>query len=222
MENIATYKYCKSKGDFTYGYWLVPNLGQGKPSVVLLHGFPSFSLDWELQFTYFAKNGYGVIAPDMLGYGGTDKPLDATAYKAGGLASDLVDILDNEGIAAAIFVSHDWGILPLSRMINLYPERIIANVFISLCYMPPDPKFNVEKLNETIKQMTGESSFERVSKQKMEGFRLASMTLKLPQIDSFYSLVWPEDPAIWKTNIAPKGKLRAWLESDKRCPHSSY
>ncbi|KAF8995114.1 Alpha/Beta hydrolase protein [Cyathus striatus] len=206
MENISHYKTCKSKRNFTYGYWIVPNPGQGKPSIVLLHGFPSSSLDWDAQFTYFAKKGYGVIAPDLLGYGGTDKPLDIDAYRARGLTQDVVDVLDNEGIDTAVFIGHDCGILPLSRMINLYPEKIIASVFISFWYLPPDPDFNAEKLNAAIESSFGYWEF----------FSSDEATdLIKENIDSFYSLVWPKDPAIWKTDLVPKGKFKEWLENNK-------
>jgi len=57
--------------------------------------------------TFFRGKGYGLIVPDMLGYGGTSKPTNPAFY-SNGLARDLVDILDAEGIKQAIFIGHDW------------------------------------------------------------------------------------------------------------------
>ena len=46
--------------------------GQGAP-VVLLHGFPETSFAWRFQVPVLAEH-YRVIAPDLRGYGETDKP----------------------------------------------------------------------------------------------------------------------------------------------------
>jgi hypothetical protein len=49
-------------------------LGAGDgPPIVLLHGFPETSYAWRYQIPELAKN-YHVIAPDLRGYGETDKP----------------------------------------------------------------------------------------------------------------------------------------------------
>ena len=42
------------------------------------------------------------------------------------------------------------------------------------------------------------------------------------QLDSWLSLIYPSDPAIWKTDMAPKGAMRAWLVADKHAPLPSY
>lgn len=52
--------------------------------------------------------GYGLIVPDLLGYGGTDKPTDLESYVGSGHAQDIIDILDKEGIDKVIGVGHDW------------------------------------------------------------------------------------------------------------------
>lgn len=57
---------------------------------------------------YFKAKGYGVLIPDMLGYGGTDKPTDPEAYASEALVQDLVDILDAEKIDRVVAVGHDW------------------------------------------------------------------------------------------------------------------
>jgi soluble epoxide hydrolase / lipid-phosphate phosphatase len=45
-----------------------------------------------------------VIAPDMLGYGGTSKPIDATEYSTKKLCADLAALLDFLGINRAVSV----------------------------------------------------------------------------------------------------------------------
>ena len=48
------------------------------------------------------RAGYRVLAPDMLGYGGTDKPLDAEEYSTKKLCADLAALLDVVGVSRAV------------------------------------------------------------------------------------------------------------------------
>jgi pimeloyl-ACP methyl ester carboxylesterase len=73
----------------------------GKPTFLLLHGFPSSADEWHNQISDLTKAGYGVLAPDMLGYGDTDKPTEVEAYS-------FAKILDHEGLKEVIGVGHDW------------------------------------------------------------------------------------------------------------------
>jgi len=64
---------------FVYSYhYTVPK--DSKPTILFLHGFPSTHQDWAAQINHFSDKGYGVIASDLLGYGDTDAPEDATKY----------------------------------------------------------------------------------------------------------------------------------------------
>lgn len=111
--NTASYKTHTTSRGFIYAYYRSASHGQGsKPTLVFLHGFPSTSKSWRHQVAFFEARGYDVIAPDMLGYGGTDKPTDTESYGSTGLARDIIDILDKEKVGfegnRAIAVGHDW------------------------------------------------------------------------------------------------------------------
>lgn len=58
--------------------------------------------------SFFETEGYGLIVPDQLGYGGTDKPTDPALYLSSLICQDLVDILDGENAEDVIAVGHDW------------------------------------------------------------------------------------------------------------------
>src|SRR5471032_1677971 len=79
--------------------------GQG-PVVVLLHGFPETSFAWRFQIPALAAN-FRVIAPDLRGYGETDKP--AAGYDKRNMALDLISLLDKLGIDKIALVGHDRG-----------------------------------------------------------------------------------------------------------------
>lgn len=83
---------------------------QNNPYILFLHGFPASSYDWRHQIAFFSDLGYGVFAPDLLGYGGTDKPSQLEAYKLKQMSEDIVSLLDHHDIKEAIGVGHDWYI----------------------------------------------------------------------------------------------------------------
>lgn len=101
------YRTVKTSRGIKYSYFFAAADGS-KPTLLLCHGYPSTSRDWRYLVPYFTDKGYGVIAPDMLGYGGTDKPTDPVEYLPSLMAKDMTDILDAEGIASVIAIGHDW------------------------------------------------------------------------------------------------------------------
>ena len=78
-----------------------------KPTILFLHGFPSSSYDWRRQYDYFASRGYGILASDLLGYGGSDKPSNVEAYTLKNQANDIAELLDCAGIGDVMSVAHD-------------------------------------------------------------------------------------------------------------------
>ncbi len=79
-----------------------------KPTFLLLHGFPSTSEIWTKQIEDLSAAGYGVLAPDLLGYGDTDKPDAFEEYANSKVSSHVADILDHEGLARVMGVGHNW------------------------------------------------------------------------------------------------------------------
>lgn len=79
--------------------------GEG-PLVVLLHGFPESWWSWRYQLQPLADAGFRVIAPDLRGYGETDKrgPFDLDT-----LAGDVCHLIEALGEKRAKIVGHDWG-----------------------------------------------------------------------------------------------------------------
>ena len=91
----------------TYGYIAVPP-SSSKLSFILLHGYPSSSHDWRHQIVALQEAGHGVIVPDLLGYGDTDKPTDLHAYRMKTMCAHVAEILDIENVQRAVAVAHDW------------------------------------------------------------------------------------------------------------------
>jgi epoxide hydrolase 4 len=85
----------------------------GDPSaapVVLLHGFPETGYSWRHQLLALAGAGYYAVAPDLRGYGRSEKPAGTAAYRVETVAADIAGLIDIlHGPPAAAVVGHDWG-----------------------------------------------------------------------------------------------------------------
>lgn len=105
--DASGYKFFATSRGLKYHYYF-NEARDGKPYLVLLHGFPSWSKDWSNQVAFFKEKGYGLIVPDTLGNGRTDAPSDVTAYKMSLMAKDVVELADHENATRAIVIGHDW------------------------------------------------------------------------------------------------------------------
>ncbi len=116
----------------------VHEMGAGPP-VILVHGFPELAFSWRHQIPVLANAGYRVIAPDMRGYGGTEKPPLVTDYTVQKLIGDLTGLMDALSIDKALMVGHDWGALVTWQMALLAPERMagLINLNIPFYKRPP-------------------------------------------------------------------------------------
>lgn len=64
--------------------------------------FTAYRYGWRFQIGPWVREGYRVVAPDMLGYGGTDKPQDPSDYSTQRLCADLAALLDLLGVQRAV------------------------------------------------------------------------------------------------------------------------
>ncbi|KAI0320410.1 alpha/beta-hydrolase [Amylostereum chailletii] len=186
---------------------------EGKPTLLLAHGFPSSSADWTPFVAFFQPIGYGLIVPDMLGYGGTDKPTDPAKYVGSGIAQDLIDLLDAEGAGEAVAIGHDWGSVAVSRLANFHADRFIGFAFLAVGYAPPRPKFDPAATAALMKQVLGYVPSGYWPTFSAEG----ADKLIEGHIDSFIDLVFAGAKESLLEHLCPLGAVKAFLEEDKRC-----
>jgi len=105
--------------------------GEG-PVVLLVHGFPDSSHLWRHQVPALTAAGLRVIAPDMRGFGGSDRPAAVEAYRLSHAVADLVAVLDAAGVERARVVGHDWGAGVAWLMAAIRPERVERLVALSV------------------------------------------------------------------------------------------
>jgi len=100
--------------------------GNGEP-VVFLHGFPELAFSWRFQLPVVAAAGYRAIAPDLRGYGGSDKPVGVEHYTLQKLMGDITGLLDELEVEAAHIVAHDWGALLAWQLALHSPDDVIIS-----------------------------------------------------------------------------------------------
>ena len=96
------------------------------PLVILVHGWPELWYSWRHQIKPLAAAGYRVVAPDVRGYGGSDKPHAIEAYDMATIMADVVGLIDALGEEQAILVGHDWGAPIVWNTAALHPTRVRA------------------------------------------------------------------------------------------------
>jgi pimeloyl-ACP methyl ester carboxylesterase len=109
------------------------------PLIILCHGFPESWYSWRHQLSALAKAGYRAVAPDMRGYGQTDRPPAVDQYTMLHLVGDMVGLLDALGAGQAVIAGHDWGAPVAWTSAQLRPDRFRAVIGLSVPFIPRRP-----------------------------------------------------------------------------------
>ncbi len=109
------------------------------PPVILLHGFPELSESWRDVLPLVAASGRRAIAPDLRGYGGTDKP--KTGYDIETLAGDAAALIHACGGRADV-VGHDWGGAIAFELAARHPEVVRTLTIVNA----PHPRAMAERV----------------------------------------------------------------------------
>ena len=105
--------------------------GEG-PAVLLVHGFPDSRHVWREQVGPLAEAGFRVIAPDLRGFGESERPEGVDAYRVTEVVGDLIELLDEQGVERAHVVGHDWGAGIAWVLAALRPERVASLAALSV------------------------------------------------------------------------------------------
>ncbi|PZS20181.1 MAG: haloalkane dehalogenase [Pseudonocardiales bacterium] len=104
--------------------WVEDGPAGGEP-VLLLHGEPSWSFLYRHMIAPLAAAGHRVIAPDLVGFGRSDKPVDVSEHSYARhvewTRALAFDVLDLHGVT---LVGQDWGGLIGLRLAAEHPERV--------------------------------------------------------------------------------------------------
>ena len=100
--------------------------------VLFMHGWPDTHRLWRHQVAALSAAGYRTIAPDLRGFGESDRPEDVAAYKIANTVADMVAVLDEVGVDKANVVAHDWGAVAGWGLAAFVPDRVERLVAVSV------------------------------------------------------------------------------------------
>jgi pimeloyl-ACP methyl ester carboxylesterase len=113
----------------------VAEQGEG-PLVVLCHGFPECWYSWRHQLGALAQAGFRAAAPDLRGYGRSDRPEDLEKYTILHDIGDVVGLVDALGVRQAVIAGHDIGATIAWQAALLRPDRFRAVIALSVPFRP--------------------------------------------------------------------------------------
>ena len=107
---------------------------QDDPVVLLLHGEPTWSFTYRKIIPVLVENGYRVIAPDLIGFGKSDKYTDYEKYTYSNHTKWLVSFIQELDLKKIYLFAHDWGGMIALRIVAEQPE-LFSRVIISYAFL---------------------------------------------------------------------------------------
>lgn len=105
--------------------------GRGTP-VLLLHGFPDSSQLWRHQIPALVDAGFRAIAPDLRGFGESDRPAATEAYALPLVLGDVSALAQQLGVERLHVVAHDWGAAVAWMLSSAFPNLVDRLVVLSV------------------------------------------------------------------------------------------
>lgn len=98
----------------------------GNIPVLLLHGEPTWSYLYRSMIPPLVVAGFRCVAPDLIGFGRSDKPASLAAYTYAAHVAALAEFVAALGLQRAVLFAQDWGGLLGLRVVAGAPERFSA------------------------------------------------------------------------------------------------
>lgn len=122
---------------------------RGAAPVLLLHGEPSWSYLYRKMIPVITAAGHRAVAPDLVGFGRSDKPVRREDYTYQRHVDWMRGVLEQLDLRGITLVCQDWGGLIGLRLAAEHSERfariVTANTFLPTGDTPPGPAFEMWK-----------------------------------------------------------------------------
>jgi len=120
--------------------------------VLLMHGQPSWSYLYRKMIPIFVAAGYRVIAPDLIGFGKSDKPTERSNYTYANHVAWVKALLEAIDLRDITLFCQDWGGLIGLRVATENPDRF-ARIVTANTGLPDSKGVSAEALEEASKPM---------------------------------------------------------------------
>jgi haloalkane dehalogenase len=111
------------------------------PIALMLHGEPTWSFLYRKMIPLVATAGYRAIAPDMIGFGRSDKPEARADYNYQGFVDQLKAFITGQDLKRITLVCQDWGgpigLRVLSELTDRFDAVLATNTLIPNFEPPP-------------------------------------------------------------------------------------
>jgi len=202
----------------TYNYLYIKPTSDDKATFLLFHGFPNGPSNYKSFIPELTSKGYGIIVPELLGYGETDKPTNVEAYAFKPMCQQINAILEAEDVKKVIGLGHDFGSPLMGRFSQFYPDKVVGLVLGGASYSPPSPfPLNVDAVLAAIAPILG---YENIGYFKFFAADHAPEELD-KHLDSFLSVMFGP-PHEWKEHVCKTGGLEAHLKANRMSKVASW
>lgn len=148
FENLHDWQFAPNYVDSLSGYeglqvhYVDEGPRDAETTFLCLHGQPAWSYLYRKMIPVFAGSGARVVAPDWLGFGRSDKPVDETVYRFSFHRSMMLRLIKHLDLSNVTLVCQDWGgVLGLTIPMEL-PERfsrlLVMNTTLAVGEMPSE------------------------------------------------------------------------------------
>ena len=112
------------------------------PAVVLSHGAPLSSDDWDPQMIFLASKGYRVVAHDRRGHGRSSQPYDG--HNMDQYADDLSEVIEHLNLKNVVLIGHSTGGGEITRYMGRHGTKRVAKAVL-ISSVPPHLAAGVPK-----------------------------------------------------------------------------
>ena len=192
--------------------------------VLCMHGEPSWSYLYRHMIPVLAAAGHRVVAPDLVGFGRSDKPVDQSAYTYAAHVAWMTEWLQAVDLTDITLVCQDWGGLVGLRLATAMPERfsrlVVANTGLPTGDRPPTEAFlNWQRFSQEVEVFDSGMIIQMGTTTDLSDEVVAAYNAPFPDDAStagarrFPALVptSPDDPAA-EANRAAWTVLEAWTK----------
>lgn len=123
--------------------------------VLMMHGEPSWSFLYRHMIPPVAEAGFRVIAPDLIGFGKSDKPTETSDYSYSSHVEWVLEWFDSLDLSGVVLFCQDWGGLIGLRLVAARPDRFAAviagNTMLPIGEgTPPDAFLAWQQFSQTV------------------------------------------------------------------------
>ena len=185
------------------------------PILLAMHGQPVWSYLYARMIPYLTKAGVRVIAPDLVGYGKSDKPAAREDYSYQNQVDWMGAWLAKNDFKNLTFFGQDWGGLIGLRMVAADPDRFIK-IAMGNTGLPYNPDVPQEVIDE-IKAF-------RASNKKINFFTMSKNISKMDKSKHFATKFMYWQKFSWESENMPIGFLNSMQMESKlaKSPIKAY